>query len=133
MFLSAISLGRDVACRLKAATDRMVNRATRWALLASAALAILLAMSSQSIIGLWRDLGSVGVPVLLLPVLFSFGRQLKGVPSRWVVWWMVIPGVLSAGWIVIRIATEGYPWGVEPVFPGLVVSGAMVVVLKRFA
>jgi SSS family solute:Na+ symporter len=133
MFLSAISLGRDVVCRLKAATDRMVNRATRWALLASAALAILLALSSRSIIGLWRDLGSVGVPVLLLPVLFSFGQWLKGVPGRWVVWWMVLPGVVAAGWIAIRIATGGYPWGLEPIFPGLAVSALLMLVMRWFA
>jgi SSS family solute:Na+ symporter len=133
MFLSAISLGRDVVCRLKASTDRMVNRATRWSLIASAALAILLALSSRSIIGLWRDLGSVGVPVLLLPMLFSFGEWLKDIPGRWVVWWMVIPGLVSAGWIAIRITTDSYPWGLEPIFPGLAVSVGMVLILRWFA
>ena len=130
MFLSAISLGRDVICRLKTATDRMVNRATRWALLASALLAILLALSSRSVIGLWRDLGSIGVPVLLLPVLFTFKKTQRAIPARNVVLWMTIPGVISVIWIGMRILTGNYPWGLEPIFPGLVVSAAIALALK---
>lgn len=129
MFLSAISLGRDVICRLKTATDRMVNRMTRWALLASAVLAITLALSSRSAIGLWRDLGSVGVPVLLLPVLFTFRRNAGRIPPARVVVWMILPGVAAASWIVVRITTGGYPWGLEPIFPGLAVSAVIGLVL----
>lgn len=130
MFLSAIALGRDVICRLKAATDRMVNTATRWALFASAVLAILLALSSRSVIGLWRDLGSIGVPVLLLPILFTFRHSARRIPPGRVVFWMIAPGAAAATWIGVRIVTGGYPWGVQPIFPGLLVSGVLGILLN---
>jgi SSS family solute:Na+ symporter len=129
MFLSAISLGRDVVCRLKTATDRMVNKATRWALLASAILAIVLALSSGSVIGLWRDLGSIGVPVLLLPVLFTFRNMARSIAPGRVIFWMVTPGIAAAVWIGVRVVTGDYIWGLEPIFPGLVVSAVIGLLL----
>lgn len=122
MFLAAISLGRDVICRLKASTDRGVRQATRWSLLIASVLAIVLALSSRSVIGLWRDLGSIGVPVLLLPVLYSFRKSKFDVSPFRVVAWMLIPGIVSAVWIGLRIVGEQYPWGIEPIFPGLLAS-----------
>ncbi|MEW5874322.1 MAG: sodium:solute symporter family protein [Candidatus Zixiibacteriota bacterium] len=125
MFLSAISLGRDVICRLRTATDRLVNIATRWALLASAVLAVTLALMSQSVIGLWRDLGSIGVPALLLPVLGTFRQSQTRVPPGRVVAWMLVPAVVAAFWIGLRAAMGAYPWGVEPIFPGLATSAVI--------
>lgn len=129
MFLSAISLGRDVICRLRSVSERMVNIATRWALLASAGMAVALALMSQSVIGLWRDLGSVGVPALLLPVLASFRREGLGIRGKSAVVWMIVPACASASWIGVRVFNGAYPLGLEPIFPGLVASILLGLVL----
>ncbi|HUU46585.1 MAG TPA: sodium:solute symporter family protein [Acidobacteriota bacterium] len=122
MFLAAISLGRDVVSRLRPTSDRGVKTLTRWAILVSAILAVVLALSSRSVIGLWRDLGSIGVPMILLPVLYSFRKKRFSITATRAVLWIVAPGIVSAFWVSWRIATGGYPLGLEPIFPGLIVS-----------
>jgi SSS family solute:Na+ symporter len=122
MFIAAIALGRDVLSRLRPTTDRGVKRLTRWAILASAILAVVLALSSRSVIGLWRDLGSIGVPMILMPVLNSFRTGRMKIPAARVILWIILPGVVSATWVFWRVATDGYPFGLEPIFPGLAVS-----------
>ncbi|GAB4321132.1 MAG: sodium:solute symporter family protein [Candidatus Zixiibacteriota bacterium] len=131
MFLAAISIGRDIYGRIKSSTDRGIKSMTRWGLVVSAIVSVLLAIGSQSVIGLWRDLGSIGVPVLLFPVLWTFRRQQERPPTSRVVTWMLLPGVVALGWIGLRVLGPGYPWGVEPIFPGLVTSGVLWVSLIR--
>jgi hypothetical protein len=92
-------------------------------LLATAAAAVALALWSGSVIVLWKNLGSVGTPMLLLPLILAHsGRQLAG--TR-VVTAMIAAGVVSGGWLLLG---RGGPWlGIEAIFPGLSVSAAIIV------
>lgn len=131
MFIAAVALGRDVIARLKPTSDRGVTTATRWAILASAILAVGLALGSGSVIGLWRDLGSIGVPMILLPVLLSFRKKRSSIPAHRVVGWIIIPGVVATIWILVRVVTGGYPLGLEPIFPGLLTSLLLILLVWR--
>jgi SSS family solute:Na+ symporter len=131
-FLAAVTLGRDLVRRrtqppgtLLGGEDVANLRSVRWGLLATAVLAVVLALWSQSVVALWKTLGSVGTPVLLLPLLLAhLGRRGGGgarAPRR-VAWGMALAGLTSLGWLV---AGGGEPFlGVEAIFPGLLVSGA---------
>lgn len=125
MFLSAVALGRDVMSRVKTMTDHAVKTSTRWALLISAVCAVALAVGTQSVIGIWKNLGSVGVPMLLLPVLTTFRHERLHLSQQFVILWMALPGLASLAWVTINWVTGSYPLGLEPIFPGLVTSVAL--------
>jgi SSS family solute:Na+ symporter len=122
MFLSAIALGRDVMSRARTMTDQGIRTSTRWALLASAALAVFLAVGAQSVIGIWKTVGSVGVPILLLPVLATFLHNRPRLSQQFVILWMALPGLASLAWVIINVTTGSYPFKLEPIFPGLLIS-----------
>ncbi|MEW5701174.1 MAG: sodium:solute symporter family protein [Candidatus Zixiibacteriota bacterium] len=131
MFISATALGRDLLSRLRPLTDHGVKTATRWGVVVSSASAVTLALSSTSVIALWRDLGSIGVPALLLPVIASFVPRLRRPPARAVIFWIACPATVAALWIGTRIVRGSYPYGIEPIFPALMVSIAFAVALIR--
>jgi SSS family solute:Na+ symporter len=131
MFIAAISLGRDVMSRVRTMTDRGITLWTRWALLISAVISVLMAVALNSVIAIWRDIGSIAVTVLLLPVLFTFREQALKIPPKRVVIWMVVPGAVSFLWIMTRVIAGHYPLGLEPIFPGLAVSLILWVIVRR--
>ncbi len=135
-FLAAVTLGRDLwrrrtrlAGALLGEEDAANLRPVRWALLLTAALAIALALWSQSVVELWKVLGSVGTPVLLLPLLLAHlgQRADRGAARRRVALGMVGAGLVSGVWLVLG---RGQAFlGVEAIFPGLVVSAVWIVPL----
>ncbi len=131
MFLSAVALGRDVMSRVRTLTDHGVKVWTRWALLFSAVCAVALAIGTQSVIGIWKNLGSVGVPILLLPVLTTFLSNRRHLSQRFVVTWMALPGLTSLAWVAINWVSGSYPLGLEPIFPGLMVSIGLAAIAYR--
>jgi SSS family solute:Na+ symporter len=125
-FIGSITLGRDLIGRWRSAPGAAISEeaalpVVRWSLLATGAVAVALALLSGSVIQLWKMLGSVGTPVLLLPMLLAHaGRVVAG---RRVVWSMGLSGGVALAWLALG---QGGPWlGVEAIFPGLAVS-AMV-------
>lgn len=123
-FICSITLGRDLIGRWRGLTDEEQSLPViRWSLLATAVVAIGLALASGSVIQLWKVLGSVGTPVLLLPMLLAhLGWR---VSPRRVVWSMGLAATVSVIWLGLG---RGGPWlGVEAIFPGLAVSaGALI-------
>jgi len=135
-FICAVTVGRDLVQRWRAphgvvlaesndpAQDRQSQKLIRWSLLATAILAVVLALWAGSVIKIWKLLGSVGTPVLLLPL--ALGHTALRVPGRVAVISMILSGGVACGWI---IAGSGEPYlGVEPIFPGLAVSALVMVV-----
>jgi SSS family solute:Na+ symporter len=133
-FLAAVTLGRDLwrrrllpAGSLLGEGDVANLRPVRWALVATAALAVALALWSGSVVELWKTLGSVGTPVLLLPLLLAhLGRGAADAAARRrMAIGMVVAGVTAGGWLVLG---GGEPLlGIEAIFPGLAVSGLFTV------
>lgn len=121
-FIGAVTLGRDVIGRWRGLDEEASLRLCRWGLLATAALAIALALIAGSVVTLWKTLGTVGTPVLLLPMVLAHTRwTLSG---RRAVTAMLAAGAASLAWLILG---RGGPWlGVEAIFPGLVVSVVVV-------
>ena len=68
-------------------------------------------------------LGSIGTPVLLLPLALAHGS--RKVEGRRVSAAMVGAGGAALAW---TLAGRGAPWlGIEPIFPGLLVSALALV------
>ncbi len=125
-FIAASTLGRDVVWRFRNdASEDAVPAYTRIGLWIAAAFSVALALSRQTVVGLWHDLGSLVTPALLLPVGWALvGRTVPG--PRWTIAAMLVPAAVSAFWIFSRTAAPDgsavYPLSIEPIYAGLAAS-----------
>jgi SSS family solute:Na+ symporter len=121
-FIGSITLGRDLIGRWRGIGEEESLPLIRWSLLATAVVAIVLALWSGSVIQLWKTLGSVGTPMLLLPLVLAHTR--RQVPGQRVLIAMLSAGSVALVWLVLG---RGGPWlGVEAIFPGLAVSAGLL-------
>lgn len=125
-FLAAITFGRDFLWRLKAnASSQQINRYTRIGLVLSGALAIAIAAYAGSIIRIWKDVGSIGTPALLVPVVTSLFPRLR-MQRQLALVSMAGSAILSAIWLFSRHINSGHFFlGIEPIYPGLAFSMVM--------
>jgi SSS family solute:Na+ symporter len=126
-FIAAATIGRDVIWRLKRDPDEArIPDYTRWGLWVAAAFAAALAVTKQSVIDLWHDLGSIVTPTLLLPVATALLGRGRLAP-RWTLAAMVAPFAITLGWVIAKSfpapgRAGGYPWSIEPIYAGLATS-----------
>jgi SSS family solute:Na+ symporter len=126
-FVSATTLGRDIVARARGRLGQQpVVSWIRWGLLAMAVFSVALALLIPSVIRLWYTLGTVVVPGLLVPLVssyfdrwktrapYAFASMLGGL--------LVSLGWMIAGWTNAMGSSAGYPFGVEPMIPGLLAS-----------
>jgi SSS family solute:Na+ symporter len=125
LFIAATTIGHDFAAT-PAAPD-VVRRRTRFGLAISAALAAVGAMIFDSAVQVWHDIGSVVTSTLLLPVLaIHLPRPWK--PSEGgAVAAMIVAAATASTWILLRKA-DGYPLGMEPMFPALLTAALCIIV-----
>lgn len=133
-FISAVTGGRDIVLRWRRRDragaldddddDGGSLRSMRWGLVAAAVLSVILALWAESVITLWKLLGSLATPVLLLPVVLSH--------TRWRVSGRVVSVsmLLSGGTVLVWLALGGGEQflGIESIFPGLGVSAVVVAI-----
>jgi SSS family solute:Na+ symporter len=126
-FLSAITIGHDILERLRPVNgDRQRNNLIRIGLMATAILSILLIMLFPSVVQLWYTLGSLFIPALLLPLLTAYFPRWR-LSSAQTLSAMIIPFLTSlllfiSGSCNGTSGTPKYLFGVEPFFPGLLLS-----------
>ena len=121
LFNAGITLSRDLLGRAGHAAAGTL-KGERFGLIAGAAIACAVALTSESVVNLWYGFGSVGTAVLLAPLLGAFFPALRPGP-HWAAAGMVAAGVVAVSWVLGGTAA-GTPWlSIEPVFPGLAVSG----------
>jgi SSS family solute:Na+ symporter len=129
-FVSATTIGRDIVWRIKGRrNDASENRYTRWGLVAAALLSIGLALWIPSVIKLWYTIGTVIIPGLLIPLVTSYFDDWKA-PARYTFVSMLLGWLTSTIWLMIGWtqqigADEFYPFGIEPMYPGLLVSAGI--------
>jgi SSS family solute:Na+ symporter len=128
-FVSATTIGRDIVLRLRAQSDERDGvRYTRYGLVLTSLLSMALALFIPSVIKLWYTIGTVIIPGLLVPLVTSYFERWK-VPARYAFGAMLCGWLTSVIWLVIGWTQELgnaalYPWGVEPMYPGLLASVA---------
>ncbi len=128
-FLAAQTLGRDLISRARGKIDRWQAGRIQVGLAVSALLAILIAAWSGSAIRIWHDLGSIGTPMLLLPMAASFSDK-PVFPRRWVLASMLLAGCASLLWTISGYTSFGYPLGIEPIYIGIGVSLASFIIAR---
>jgi SSS family solute:Na+ symporter len=131
-FLAASTFGNDIVGRLSRLTDREVILFTRYGLIISTFLAVVLALFFRSVVDIWHAFGSIGTPALLVPVFFSFvGR--RRLPAQYALVSIVLSGGISLVWFVSQYLTDnGEFWFcIEPIFPGLACSILLFILFSR--
>jgi SSS family solute:Na+ symporter len=119
--LAAVSLGGDFASRLKPAGADAVQRRVRAALVATAVLSFALARLVPSVVDLWYAVGSAVIPGLLLPMLGIYLPRWR-VGGKWAAAASLSGFLLSLGWVIAARRLGTPPLGLEPPFPGLILS-----------
>jgi SSS family solute:Na+ symporter len=127
-FISATTLGRDIVWRLRGGGEDDSRRLSAWGLVIAGALAVGFAISLRSVVDIWHHFGSVGTPALLFPLVSCFSRSAILRPGGALAI-MLCGGGLSLFWLLSPALFPGlegaYLLGVEPIFPGLILSGAL--------
>ena len=127
-FVSATTLGRDILWRLRPGASSE-TRMTQVGLVATAVISIGVALAIPSVIRQWYTIGTVLVPGLLIVLVTSYFPRVR-VAAPFAFWAMLAGCVTScawllAGWTEAIGATDQYPLGLEPMYPGLAASAAV--------
>jgi solute:Na+ symporter, SSS family len=126
-FIGGVNFGRDLVWRWRRETDESrVNRYVQVGFIITAALALSLALFFRSAVDLWHDVGSVGGPALLVPLLSSYSDRWRMSPRAAVIA-IIAGGGVSLAWLLWRNVggASAYPLGLEPIYPGLAVSALL--------
>jgi SSS family solute:Na+ symporter len=134
-FLCGVTFSRDFVWRLEGGDpEARVGVRTALGLTLTTLIALALAIALPSVVKLWYVVGTVFVPGLLLPLLSAYW-------PRWKVRGWAAPVVMlaasltSLAWVIWGQTHQvdgwaAYPLGLEPMYPGLVVSVAGFVLLQ---
>lgn len=125
--ISAISFGRDIVCKIRQdLRQASVQIYTQVGLVVSAVLSILLALLVPSVVGLWYVIGTAIIPGLFVPLVTSYFDRLR-VTARWgfsamLLGWLTSTASLVYGQLAGGGGKPQYFFGIEPMYPGLIVS-----------
>ncbi|MBI5214704.1 MAG: sodium:solute symporter family protein [Ignavibacteriae bacterium] len=100
----------------------------RFGLIISFLASVILALLVPSVVKIWYTLGTVVIPGLLVPLVSGYFERLK-ISARFAFLSMLFGWLTSLCWLML--GKDGvYPFGVEPMYPGLSVSLLMWVMGK---
>lgn len=127
LFLAGQTLGRDLMAEHLPTVSGVAR--TRIGIAMAVVIAILLVIIFPSVVQLWYVIGSVCIPVLLLPILGVY-LPLFRMKGKAAVVSMVVAAVVSISWLALGALTGddvySFAWlGIEPFYPGL--FGSIVV------
>ena len=130
-FLSAVTLGKDVMAELLHQSDqKQIERYIHLGLALTFVLAIAIALSAQSIVAIWYQIGTAITPALLLPLASSFSSTWR-MRSGLALWSMFSSAAITALWMLTG-ANGTYWFGLEPIYTGLMIS-LLFFLTSRFA
>lgn len=136
MFISATTIGKDIVGRLRlgnkertahaGSEDGTVNRWTKIGLFISSAFAVTLALAMPSVVSLWYTIGTCIIPGLLVPVVAGYFERLRISASyafaSMLSGWLTSTVSLIVGALNTVNGVPEYPFGIEPMYPGLIVA-----------
>ncbi len=127
-FIAAVTVGRDFVWRLRGDTDNLnVPAYTRWGLVGTSLLALVVAVLVPSVVKQWYAFGSVLVPGVLIPLLGAYAAPRWRAPATFAFFSMLLGAGLALfcllwGWGHGGIDNPSYPGHWQPLYPGLLVA-----------
>ncbi len=121
--ISAITFGRDILWRIqRPKTDPNPVPLVRKGLVIISFLSLFLAFAVPSVVGLFYAIGSVLIPGLILPFIFTLWNEKVQLSERLANQWIIFPVGVSLIWFGLS-QISGHPFmGIEPFYPGMVLS-----------
>ena len=124
-FIGGVNFGRDLIWRWRLERDESrVNRYAQIGFLVTALISVVLALFFRSAVDLWHDVGSIGVPALLVPLASSYHPRWRMRPPA-AAWSIAVSGGVSLAWLLSRYRpgpSGAYFLSLEPIYAGLLVS-----------
>jgi SSS family solute:Na+ symporter len=132
-FISAVTIGKDILSRFFGDSvesdkgNKNILTYSRIGIFVTAIISIAISLLLPSVIQIWYDLGSVFVPGLLIPLITSYFPKLH-VGSKYIFLSMTFGWLTSLLWLISGFlhggtATSAYIFGIQPMYPGLFLSG----------
>ncbi len=130
--ISAITFGRDILWRIqRPKIDSNPVPLVRKGLVIISFLSLFLAFAVPSVVGLFYVIGSVLIPGLILPFVFTLWNDKSQISERLANQWILFPVGVSLGWLSIS-QMSGQPFmGIEPFYPGMVTSILFLPIVLR--
>ena len=127
-FVAGTTLGRDIILRLKKGAlnnGANITLYSRLGLVASAGLAIAIALYFKSVIDIWYVFGTIGTCALMVPLASSFSDRLRMRPKMAMAS-IICSTVVVLIWLVPNIILgKSFFFGLDPIYPGLATSLGM--------
>lgn len=135
LFVSATSIGRDLIWKIKGANEGTEIFWVRMGMVISILFCFWLSYAVPSVVKLWYVIGTVIVPGLLIAMVSTFFKQMY-IPSRWMLATMLSGFSVSLAWLCLgwksHLGASDYPFGIEPMFPGLMATLFIWAVARAF-
>lgn len=134
-FIAATTIGQDVIGKLSGKNDSAsITRYVRIGILVTIAISFAIILLFPSIINLWYIIGSLCIPGLLLPLVSCYWTKWKLSPTQ-TFNAMIVGSALSLASFIWGMTHQQngialYPFGIEPMYPGLAGVGVMWMVGK---
>ncbi|MFA3781854.1 sodium:solute symporter [Melioribacteraceae bacterium 4301-Me] len=122
MFLSATTFGRDFIYKLSVSRNQLkITTYTRWGLIFSSVISIIIALFFKSVIQIWYTIGSICIPSLVILIISSYYAKIK-IHSAFALIEMVGGIFFSLIWFFVRsnFITNVFLRDIEPMIIGLV-------------
>ena len=120
--VSSISFGRDILWRIgnKNSSTSPISYMKKGLIIISF-FSLVLSYLLPSVVALFYTLGSVLIPGLILPFLYSLKRDNRLIKEN-ITWWMTLPIFISTLWLVLSKIIGQSILGLEPFYPGMATS-----------
>ncbi|MGQ9751598.1 MAG: sodium:solute symporter family protein [Thermoanaerobaculaceae bacterium] len=119
LFLAAATIGHDLFPPRAQERERL-RTAVALGLVGAAAAG--LAWLFGSVVTIWHHVGSIVTSSLLLPLVAAHAPPRLRFSPKGAVLSLFAAASVSIAWILLRTPQGAYPWGLEPVFPALLLS-----------
>ena len=128
--ISAITFGRDILWRIEKNNSEINSiLLMKKGLIIISFFSLILSYLLPSVVALFYTLGSILIPGLILPFLYSL-TQKNNMLRDHAVGWMLLPVFVSISWFAISKLTGQIPFGLEPFYPGIATSFLYYLLLK---
>jgi solute:Na+ symporter, SSS family len=126
--ISGTTLGRDIFLRAKSgvlAHDDSVTKMARIGVIIASLVSIFIALFFKSVVDIWYVLGTIQTCALVIPLASSFSPRWK-MTSQLAFANMLLSGAIAFAWMIPSLFFgKDYWFGIDPIYPGLVVSLAI--------
>jgi len=129
--INSITFGRDILWRIeKKSTNSNPVLLIKKSIIITSFISLCLAFLLPSVIKLFYVLGSLFIPGLILPFIFTFSNDTSKVPKQLALKWITMPVVLSILWYSISQILNSNILDIEPFFPGMILSILFFIYIK---